>query len=1396
MMEHAQVREYSKDVLLIFVGYASDAKQEAQAIFTLKGQLKDFLDHMNKFNHREDSTAKKFKIIEFFDWEIDADISVGGQNTKITPIIERANIHIFVFRSRVGEVTWEELIQVKNSEWNQKKILAFFPDQVPQGLDFMDEKVSDDWSDLLKKRKILTQDWGEDKSFSITTTLYSDQKNLEEMALKILKDNICILEKPDKKDVNPVLPSTTVVNNTLFMDELAGRMDYDPKLVDDYRSKLREEIKSRTKNMDNFEFLKSEGFIRDNSLSVLGLLLFTDYAISIVPSAKINCVLYHGDTKDEDRRKHECRGNLLRQLDEAFEFITLHTDRKEKPLGDGFETTTVFKFPQTTVREVIANAVCHRDYKAQERQTHVRIFGNYMEIVSPGRWFTKELKENEPIGLSELVYEPVSRNKSLSNALSSISILESEGSGIPTSIKECKKFNSPEPIVIQKDGFVAVRIFPLRDWDNIDVRKIIDRSKGTSKRKIFISYSHRDTVWKDRLMDHLKVLEPSVDCLLWDDRDIKIGEDWFPAIKKAINEAQIVVMMISVDFLTSQFIRNEEIPTILERQRKEGIPIIPLIIRPCAWTSVGWLSTIQLWPKDGIPLSSLAKPNVETELANLVQLIHQELKNSTIITPMSLLDGDKLSLSRLPITSERLFGREKELVMLDNAWQDNQTSIVAIVAWGGVGKTALVNQWLNQMARDHYRGAEKIFGWSFYSQGATEGKQVSADEFFIETLLWFGDQDPQAGSAVDKGRRLARLLRQHKFLLILDGLEPLQYPPGEVQGLDGKLKDQGLAALLKELAMGGSGKGGLCVITTREPITDLKQRLNYGHQEILLEHLSTEAGVELLKSLGVTMGAPLDLQQAVTEYKGHALALTLLGLYIKRVFAGDVRRRDKIPRLEKERQKGFHAKRVIAAYETWFGESVERDILFLLGLFDCPVAQEVIDELLKEPMIPGVTDRLVGIVPEEWQYALSHLREARLLGAEEGHKTGTLDCHPLVREHFGAKLCETNPDGWQKAHLRLYHYFKNLPKKELPDTLVELEPLFAAVAHGCKAGLHQEVLVEVYWKRIRRGNEGYLVNKLGAFGSDLAALSFFFAHPWSQPVAGLMEAYKAVVLGWAAFGLRAMGRLQEAIQPMKAGLELSIQQEAWQGAARDASNLSELLLTLGDVPGAVAMARQSVAHADRSGDAFQMESDRTALADALHVSGAKTEAEKWFREAEAKQKQRLPQFSFLTSLSGYRFCDLLLENQSPGQANEVITRAEKGLEIAKRNNWILDMALDTLTLGRGWMKLCSLDKAKPFLEEAVAGLREAGQQDDLPRGLLARAQYYRLTHEYAKAHDDLNEVRDIAELGGMKLHLCDYYLEKKELCLAEGLEEEAEENEKKAAELIRETGYGRKKRVF
>ena len=119
-----------------------------------------------------------------------------------------------------------------------------------------------------------------------------------------------------------------------------------------------------------------------------------------------------------------------------------------------------------------------------------------------------------------------------------------------------------------------------------------------------------------------------------------------------------------------------------------------------------------------------------------------------------------------------------------------------------------------RMAAEHYRSAQLVFGWSFYRQGSSGGTS-SADEFLDAALSWFGDPDPRIGTAWEKGERLAKLIAHRRILLVLDGLEPLQNPPGPQEG---RVRDPSLQALLRELAAFNTG---LCVITTRMPIADI-----------------------------------------------------------------------------------------------------------------------------------------------------------------------------------------------------------------------------------------------------------------------------------------------------------------------------------------------------------------------------------------------------------------------------------------------------------------------------------------------------------------------------------------------------------------------------------------------
>src|ERR1700730_3767665 len=140
----------------------------------------------------------------------------------------------------------------------------------------------------------------------------------------------------------------------------------------------------------------------------------------------------------------------------------------------------------------------------------------------------------------------------------------------------------------------------------------------------------------------------------------------------------------------------------------------------------------------------------------------------------------RISIARLPVTGSDVFGREEDIAFLDDAWANQDVNVVSIIAWAGVGKSTLINHWLRRLAAEHYRSAELVFGWSFYRQGTSRGTS-SADEFLDAALTWFGDPDPRIGTAWEKGERLAQLVAHRRSLLVLDGLEPLQNPPGQQQ---------------------------------------------------------------------------------------------------------------------------------------------------------------------------------------------------------------------------------------------------------------------------------------------------------------------------------------------------------------------------------------------------------------------------------------------------------------------------------------------------------------------------------------------------------------------------------------------------------------------------------------
>jgi tetratricopeptide (TPR) repeat protein len=1164
---------------------------------------------------------------------------------------------------------------------------------------------------------------------------------------------------------NPLPPPEELLAPESYLDKLTPETQYSVEAVVAFRERLRDE--ARTKYPDllpHTTFLERIGVYRDGKLTLTGVILFVEYPTRFTTSAITKCSIYNGYTLSgmTASRKIDFDGPVQQQIDQAHNFVLTNIDKKEQRKPDRADLEVIYQYPVQCLRETIANALCHRDYAHISGGVQIRLFNDRIEIASPGRWFGKKLKKGREYSLRELKDVSQWRNPTLARIIYNIKLFEGRGEGIPTSVDECEQIGAPIPTVIEQSGYVTVTVFPKKDLS-------FDRLSPAEFERLCL--------W---LVEREGYLRPEYFGEAGDDqgrgitayRATESGEQlWYFQCKR--------YQTMTAATLIKEVEKYDGEVGIYSTKKPFGI----VFVTNAALSGAAREKVQDFCRIHGYECAFWARTELDLRVKKHADIV-AEFFNVT----RQPLAREKVSIARLPTSSLDLFGRDLELQLLDEAWENPNINIISFVAWGGVGKSALINHWLKQrMARDNYRGAERVYGWSFYSQGTSE-RAASADLFIDQALRWFGDADPTQGSPWDKGERLANFIRQTRTLLILDGLEPLQHPPGPQEG---RLKDAALQALLSELAV---QQAGLCVISTRERLSDLVEFENGTVIQHELEYLTPQAGAQLLRAHHVK-GDDDELEQAAMEYTGHALTLTLLGSYLADVYGGDIRRRNEIESLEEDVRHGRYAERVMHSYEQWLGEGVELAVLRLLGLFDRPADVGSIVALRAGPAIQGLTEAFQNLKEREWQQAVAKLRRIKLLGAAWANEPDTLDAHPLVREHFKQQLKRELPDAWREANNRLYEHLK-LTAKELPDTVEEMSPLYAAVAHGCAAGRHQEALDKVYKQRIQRGAERFNWNKLGAFGGDLAALFGFFEIPWDQPVAGFTDADKGFVLNQAGIDLRALGRVQEAVQPTQAAMQARIASEDWENAAIVASNLSQLYLTIGDLPQALKLAEQSVELADRSGDEFQQLPARGAtLADALHQAGRTEEAATEFREAEALHQQRQPAYPILYSVQGFWYCDLLLGR---GQVGEVKERAGRTLEWAGQQRILPDIALDNLSLGRAWLLEAQQSgagdttQAAEVLQRAVDGLRQAGTMDYLPRGLLTRAELHRFTCDYERAERDLAEALRIATRGGMGLHLADCHLEFARLQLAQGNKDKAREHWNTAKEMIERMGYHRR----
>lgn len=147
-----------------------------------------------------------------------------------------------------------------------------------------------------------------------------------------------------------------------------------------------------------------------------------------------------------------------------------------------------------------------------------------------------------------------------------------------------------------------------------------------AKHSIFISYSHADEVWLKKLLTHLKSLKKYYGLEEWEDKHLRTSDKWEEEITKALNRATFAILLVSADFLASDFIDKNELQPLLKNAKNKGTRIMPLIVSPCATFIESGLSVYQAANDPKRTLIEMNEGEVQRTLAKLVEDIKSFVK--------------------------------------------------------------------------------------------------------------------------------------------------------------------------------------------------------------------------------------------------------------------------------------------------------------------------------------------------------------------------------------------------------------------------------------------------------------------------------------------------------------------------------------------------------------------------------------------------------------------------------------------------------------------------------------------------------------------------------------------------------------------------------------------------
>ena len=511
------------------------------------------------------------------------------------------------------------------------------------------------------------------------------------------------------------------------------------------------------------------------------------------------------------------------------------------------------------------------------------------------------------------------------------------------------------------------------------------------KIKVFLSYSHEDEDYKNKLEKHLSVLKRNNIIETWNDRKIVAGEEWDKKIKEELENSQIILLLVSVDFLNSDYCYDIEITRAKEKHDNNEAIVIPIILRKCDWLETSF-SNLQALPKDGIPIKSFSDEDdaffsicegIKKAVTELKKRIVESQKITTHNTSIVKILHKIQSECDIPPNTPHWVGRKNEI----NQIAEDSHKVVFISGIGGQGKSGLASHYIKEVAL-------KMGNWEFWDWRDCQEKEDRIHTKIISIITRLTNERIAASQLAEATiEDLINLffeeLSNRKIIFVFDNIDAyIEFENFQLIGAVEKLYKTAL----------NRNHSSKFIFTCRSSINDIDTEL----LTIKLQGLSLEDTRLLFSNYQLPQNNREVILLSEKSYeltKGHPLWLNLIAAQAKRgigVAENFIKGISNNTNFQEESISSILSNKILSAIWNTLNDK-QRTLLFAFSTIVKSENQENISKILSSELNHN-----------QFVKAFRTLRQLNLIVVKSmPNEIDTFELHPLVKEYirqnFGRK---------------------------------------------------------------------------------------------------------------------------------------------------------------------------------------------------------------------------------------------------------------------------------------------------------------------------------------------------------------------------------------------------------